>query len=72
VTGDTTASQYRRRAAEMRALAEKTPEPAFRHSCEEVAEGWEALARQLEALAAVEQPEEPRPPAAEETPRYVG
>jgi hypothetical protein len=33
----------------MRALAEKTCEPAFRRSCEELADGWEALARQEDA-----------------------
>lgn len=34
----------------MRSLAEKTYEPAFRRSCEELADGWEALARQQDAL----------------------
>jgi hypothetical protein len=72
VPSDTTASQYRQRAAEMRSLAEKTPEPAFRRSCEEVAEGWEALANQQDALAQTEQSQGPRPHAATEKPRYVG
>lgn len=59
-----TASQYRQRAAEMRALAEKTPEPAFRRSCEEVAEGWDALARQHEALEGLQARDEARESAA--------
>lgn len=34
----------------MRALAETTFEPNFRRSCEELAEGWEDLARQEDLL----------------------
>jgi hypothetical protein len=30
----------------MRALASQIHEPAFRRSCEELADGWDALARQ--------------------------
>jgi hypothetical protein len=42
----------------MHALAEKTVEPAFRRSCEDLAEGWEALARQQDTLTDLE-PERP-------------
>jgi hypothetical protein len=43
----------------MHALAEKTVEPAFRRSCEDLAEGWEDLARQQDTLTDLQQPERP-------------